>query len=436
MEKETIKEVLVDFHRASLPGFNQRGLNVPLKSGKIISIIGVRRCGKTYFLFQVMKELLQNSDKKYLVYINFEDERLDFKRDELDLILQSYRELYPEVDLEEVYFFFDEIQNVEGWDRFTRRVYDSVSKNIFITGSNSKLLSKEISTSLRGRSLSYEIFPLSFSEYLRFHEIEVDFYSSKNRALILHHFDHFLRFGGFPELLRFENPLKDKVLQEYYNTMLFRDLIERFEIKQVHVLKYFLKRLLASLTKDFSVNKIYNELKSQGLKAGKSLLYEFLEQVESIYLMFILNKYDPSVVKQELSEKKVYCIDNGLVNAVTFKFSKDSGKLLENMIAVELLRQSKGIFFYRNTVECDFLVMEKGEMQGALQVSLSLTDSNTREREIRGLLAACKRFKLDLGWIISREEEEEFKKDGVHIKVIPAYKYLSEYLVNPVHPVK
>jgi predicted AAA+ superfamily ATPase len=426
MEKELIKEIIVDFHRSPLPEFNRRDLNVPLNSEKIISVIGVRRCGKTYFLFQVMKELLQSIDKKYLIYINFEDERLDFKKNELDLILQSYRELYPEVMLEKVYFFFDEIQNVDGWDKFTRRVYDSISKNIFITGSNSKLLSKEISTSLRGRALSFEIFPLSFREYLRFHEVELNFYSSKTRALILHLFDHFLRFGGFPELLRFENSLKDKVLQEYYNTMLFRDLIERFEIKQVHILKYFLKRLLASLTKDFSVNKIYNELKSQGLKVGKVLLYEFLDQIESIYLMFVLKKYDPSVVKQELSEKKIYCIDDGLVNAVTFKFSKDTGKLLENMITVELLRRHKDIFFYRNTAECDFIVMDKEEVQASLQVCLSLTDSNTREREIKGLLAACKRFNLDRGWIISREEEEEFNKNGVHIKVIPAYKYLLE----------
>ncbi len=426
MEKSIIKEIIVDFHRSPLPQFNQRELKVPLNSEKIISIIGVRRCGKTYFLFQVMNELLQTMDKKHLVYINFEDERLNFKTDELDLILQSYRELYPETNLEDVHFFFDEIQNVDGWDRFTRRVYDSVSRNIFITGSNSKLLSKEISTSLRGRALPYEIFPLSFGEYLDFQKIETDIYSSKNRALIIHHFDRFLRFGGFPELVRFENALKDKVLQEYYNSMLFRDLIERFEIKQVHILKYFLKRLFASITKDFSVNKIFNELKSQDLKAGKDLLYQFLEQIESIYLMCILKKYDPSVVKQELSEKKVYCIDNGLINAVTFKFSKDTGKLLENIIVVELLRRQKGVFFHRNAVECDFVVMEKEEVREALQVTLSLADPDTREREIKGLLAACKRFKLDRGFIISREEEEEFSKDGVDIKVIPAYKYLLE----------
>ncbi|MCP4148646.1 MAG: ATP-binding protein [bacterium] len=424
MRKELIKEIIVDFHRAQLPELKKRELRVPLKSEKIISIIGVRRSGKTFFLYQVMEELLKIIGRKFIVYINFEDERLDFKRDELDLILQSYRELYPGTNPEEVYFFFDEIQNVDGWDRFIRRIYDTGSKNIFVTGSNSKLLSKEISTSLRGRALSYEMFPLSFREYLEFHGVEVNLYSSKSRALILHHFDLFLRYGGFPEMQKFEDSLKDKVLQEYYNTMLFRDLIERYEIKQVHVLKYLLKRLMASLTKDFSINKIYNELKSQGLKAGKGLLYELLEGIENIYMMFVLKKYAPSIVKQELSEKKIYCVDNGLVNAVTFKFSKDTGKLIENTVAIELLRRDREVFFYREAVECDFIVKDKDMVQEAFQVSLALDNADTREREIKGLLAACKRFNLNKGWIIARDEEEEMDVSNVHIKVIPAYKFL------------
>jgi predicted AAA+ superfamily ATPase len=216
------------------------------------------------------------------------------------------------------------------------------------------------------------------------------------------------------------------MLQEYYNTMLFRDLVERYEIKQVHILKYFLKRLFASITKDISVNKIFNELKSQGLKVGKNLLYEFLEAVENIYLMVILKKYDASIVKQELSEKKIYCIDNGLINAVTFRFSEDTGKLLENLIAVELLKKEKKIFFYREKVECDLIIADKDEVCSAIQVSLSVKDPDTRQREIKGLLAACQRFRLTEGYIITDDEEETIVENGVKIKVIPAFKYLLE----------
>jgi len=378
-----------------------------------------------------MKDLLDKTPKKeYLIYINFEDERFDFKSEELDLILQSYRELYPQVNLEKVHFFFDEIQNVDGWDRFVRRIHETVGKNIYITGSNSKLLSKEISTSLRGRGLSYEMFPLNFKEYLEFNHIEADYFSSGNRAAVRNCFHRFLRHGGFPELVAIDETLYDKILQEYYNTMLFKDLVERYEIKQVHVLKYFLKRLFASITKDVSVNKIYNELKSQGIKTGKNLLYEFLEAVEDIYLMTILQKYDASIVKQALSEKKIYCIDNGLINAVTFRFSKDMGKLLENLIGIELLKKGKKTFFYRGKVECDFITVEKDAVNMAIQVSLSLADPSTREREIKGLLAACKTFGLARGFIITDDDEDVFVEDNIEITVIPAFKFLLDTLAG------
>ncbi|UCH94444.1 MAG: ATP-binding protein [Candidatus Aminicenantes bacterium] len=425
MKKDILKQIITDFHQIPLPSFYRRHLSVPLETGKMITIMGARRSGKTYYLFQLMKDLLdQSCDKKNLLYINFEDERLDFKREELDLILQSYRELYPEVDLEKVHFFFDELQDIDGWDKFVRRIHETTSKNIYITGSNSKLLSKEIATSLRGRAISYEIFPLNFREYLEFNQVETDYFSSRGRALIRNRFHCFLRHGGFPELVGIEESLYDKILQEYYHTMIFRDLVERYDIKQVHVLKYFLKRLFASIAKDVSVNKIYHELKSQGIKTGKNLLYEFFDAVETIYMMIVLQKFSPSVLKQELSEKKVYCIDNGLINAVTFRFSKDTGILLENLIGVELLKQGKKIFFYREEVECDFIVVEKDQVYSAVQVSLSVKEPDTRQREIKGLLAACKRFGLPGGIIITDDEEETLLENGVRIKVVPAFKFL------------
>jgi predicted AAA+ superfamily ATPase len=428
MKKDILKQITADFHRAPLPPFIPRHLDVPLHTGKIITIVGVRRSGKTFYLFQLMKRLLDEScEKQHLVYINFEDERLDLKKDELDLILQAYRELYPEVPLEKIHFFFDEFQNIEGWDRFVRRIHDTVSKNIYITGSNSKLLSKEISTTLRGRALPYEMFPLNFKEYLEFKRIDAQDHSSTGRAAIRNGFLRFLKHGGFPELVGIDENLYDKILQEYYNTMIFKDLVERYDFKQVHVLKFFLKRLFASITKDISVNKIYNELKSQGIKTGKNLLYEFLEAVENIYLMTILQKYSTSILKQELSEKKVYCIDNGLINAVTFRFSKDTGKLLENLIGIELLKNGKKLFFYREKQECDFITAEKDKICSAIQVSSTILDPDTRLQEIKGLVTACKRFNLPQGIIITDDEEETVVENSIQIKIIPAFKFLLDY---------
>ncbi|MCX6580017.1 MAG: DUF4143 domain-containing protein [Candidatus Aminicenantes bacterium] len=169
------------------------------------------------------------------------------------------------------------------------------------------------------------------------------------------------------------------------------------------------------------------KLKSQGIKTGKNLLYEFMDSVEAIYLMVILLKYNESVIKQEFAEKKIYCIDNGLLNAVTFHFSGDKGKLLENSIGIELLKQGQEVFFYRDNVECDFLLAGQEAIQSAVQVCLSLKEPETRRREIKGLTAACKRFKLSKGMIITDDEEETILDDGIEIKVIPAFKFLLDF---------
>lgn len=426
MKKEIIKEIIKDFHEMDLPGSKARSVKIPIDSSKIVTISGVRRSGKTFVIFETIKSLLSNKiSKTKIIYINFEDERLELNQKDLDLILQSYRELYPDLSLSECYFFFDEVQNLNGWEKFIRRIYDTVTKNIFITGSNSKLLSKEIATSLRGRAITYEIFPLSFSEYLCFKDVKTDLYHSQNKAKIINLFDRFIFEGGFPEIATCsDSTIKNKILQEYFDVMLYRDIIERFNITNISALKYFLKRVFENVTSPLSVNNIYNELKSQGYKIGKNFLYEYLDISESIYLFLIAKKYSESTLKQELSGKKVYAIDNGLLNAATFKFSKDHGKLLENIIFLELYKNSSKVFFYKNKRECDFIVFEKSQIMDIIQVSYSLEDKNTREREIEGLAETCKRFGVRDGHIITFSEEEHIKIEGISINIIPAYKFL------------
>ncbi len=276
-----------------------------------------------------------------ILYVNFEDERLDLLTEELDLLLQAYQELYPHMDIEGCWLFFDEIQNIAGWDKFIRRLYDKGTRNIFITGSNARFLSSEIATILRGRTVSYEVFPLSFREYLSFKGIIVDLHSSKSIALINHHLSDYLRHGGFPEVINYDDGLRNRVLQEYFNVMIYRDLLERYEIKNIPALKFFLKRLMSSATKHVSVNNIYNELKSSGFKIGKNQLYDNLEACQNIYLALVLRKHTKSLVERELGEKKIYAIDNGLLNALEYKFSEDTRKALEQTVFLELKRQEK-----------------------------------------------------------------------------------------------
>ena len=427
MKKDIIKEIIRDFHLSPLPSLVERDISVPIDSGKIITLIGARRSGKTYVLFDLMNKLAKRgTDFKNILYVNFEDERIDFKVDELDLIIKAYVELYPDTNIKNCYLFFDEIQNIEGWEKFIRRVYDSLTKNIFITGSNCRFLSSDIATSLRGRTVSFEVFPLSFREYLRFHNIDIDIYSSKSLAKINNYMLRFLKNGGFPEVVIYDDNMRAKVLQEYFNVMIYRDLIERYEIKNAAVLKYFLKRILTSATKQFSVNTIYNELKSSGVKIGKNHLYEYLDACQNIYLAFVLTKYAHKLVERELGERKIYTIDNGLLNAISFKFSEDKGKAMEQAVFLELKRRGSEIYFYREKYECDFIIKKGHAISEAVQVSSSLSDKKTAEREIRGIVDACRSFELRKGLIITYDESGDLESDGIKIKKMPLYKWLLE----------
>ncbi|MBA1437597.1 MAG: ATP-binding protein [Epsilonproteobacteria bacterium] len=424
-KKEQLKQIIRDFHLSKNFDVKPRDLQPPLDTKKIITLIGVRRSGKSSILYEMINKLSTIVDKTSILFLNFEDERLELNVDELDLVLQAFFELYPEKDLKKCYFFFDEIQNITGWEKFVRRLYDTVSKNIYITGSNSKLLSSEIATSLRGRTLSYEVYPLSFSEYLAFEDIEVDLYSSKSLAYIRNAEAKFLKNGAFPEILFLEQQYANQTLQEYFNVLLYRDLAERYNITNTIALKFFLKRIIASTTKQISINKIYNELKSSGIKIGKNTLYDFLEYVQNIYLAFTLQRYDNSLVNKELGEKKIYTVDIGLNNATEFRFSDNIGKSLENAVFLELKRRGKQLFYYRDTgSECDFIVQEGNEVVQALQVTHDMSNEETRKREIKGLLNVCRKLNLSHGNIITFDSEDEMVERGVTITSIPFYKWV------------
>jgi len=424
IKKEQLKTIIRDFHLREDFDVMSRQLQPPLDSGKIITLIGVRRCGKTSILYEMINKLSQSIEKTKILFLNFEDERLGLTVDELDLVLQSYRELYPEQDLSQCYFFFDEIQNITGWEKFVRRVYDTVSQHVFVTGSNSKLLSSEIATSLRGRTLSFEVYPLSFSEYLSFKEITVDLYASKSLSYIKNAQSTFLKEGGFPEIAVMGEEYKVKILQEYFNVLLYKDLVERYNISNTVALKFFLKRIMASSTKQISINKIYNELKSNGIKIGKNTLYDFLEYAQNIYVALTLQKYDHSLVQKELGERKVYSIDIGLNNAIEFRFSDNIGKALENAVFLELKRAGEEVYYYRDSSsECDFLVSENTKVTKALQVTYDMSSDETRKRELKGVVNACNTFGLSSAMIVTYDSDEVITHEGIEIVLIPFFKW-------------
>jgi predicted AAA+ superfamily ATPase len=429
--KEVLKTIIREFHTGRLPPLIKRDLILPFNSGKIISVIGPRRAGKTYLLYQHILTLLKKGVKQEeILYLNFEDERLDLTSKTVDFILQAYRELYPELDLSRCYFFFDEVQNVEGWERFVRRIYDTISKNIFLTGSNSKLLSQEIATSLRGRTIKYEIFPLKFREFLRFKsfnfDVKKDFYNSQKRARLLNLFYEYLIFGGFPEIPFLEEELKIRTLQEYFEVMIYRDIAERYQVKDTLILKYFLKRVAENVGKFLSVHKIYNELKSQGIKVGKDTLYKYLEFAENVYFMKLLKKHYKSLVKSELAEKKVYLIDTGFLRSIRHLGEEGKGVLLETALFKELFLFTSNVVCFKEKKECDFVV--NGEM--VIQVCYSIKDKDTLKREIEGLKEACKYFGIKEGYIVTFDDKEELSiNQRIKIYVIPAYEFILKFLI-------
>lgn len=420
-KKEIIKSLIREFQHKPLPKYRPREILIPFNLEKVVTLIGVRRSGKTFLLYQIIDRLLQEIDKTAVVFFNFEDERLELASQEANLILQAYSELYPNRDLASCYFFFDEIQNLPEWEKFVRRLYDTVSRHIFLTGSNARMLSSEISTSLRGRSISYEVFPLSFREYLAFSDIPVDFYVPEKKANIYNAMETYLEFGGFPELAAIADPnVRYRILQEYFDVMLFRDLVEHYDIKNLTALKFFLKRLFGSATKQISINRIYNDLKSAGIKIGKNSLYEFLEQAESIFLVQTLKKYSPKISVQEFGEKKIFIIDNGLLNSVVFKFSADRGKAMEQIVFWELRRRGAQFFFLKDGYECDFVtVSNSGKINDVIQVCSDLSDSRTLSREIKGISKACKQLGISHGTIITYDKQDQIVIGDITINMIP-----------------
>ncbi len=390
--KTSLKRIIADFHQHPFPKYRPRQTIFSPEIEKIWTVVGPRRAGKTTYLFQVMDQLEQQGvPRRNMLYLNFEDERLDLTGN-YDWIFDAWLELYPDLDLTRSYIFFDEIQELPQWEKFVRRVYDTHTRHILLTGSNARLLSTEIATALRGHSLSIEMLPLSFPEFLNFRDVNhQDRYSSQNLALIHNAFDEYLVWGGFPELVFVNDTFKVPILQEYFNVMLLRDLVERYGVKDVSAIKYLVKRLVRSYTKEFSIHKIYNELKSKGVSISKDRIYQWVDHVFSIYMIAPLEKYDPSTVRRELSNRKAFLYDNGLLSVANYAFSEDRGKLLENVVFSHLRRRTKDLYFVKNGSECDFLAYFRNEPPQLIQVTDHLHADNWK-REFKGLQHAQRKI--------------------------------------------
>jgi len=394
---QDILQTLQEEFRAALAltaSSTPRHYSFPEAKNVIKVAVGMRRSGKTYFLFQTIRTLLaENLPIDHVLYINFEDDRilpLDHKA--MGQMIDSWYTLYPDNHNHCCYLFLDEVQNVEGWPLVLRRLLDTKNIQIYVTGSSAKLLSKEIATSLRGRSLAIEILPYSYPEYLHTHHLELP---SKpfGKKMLDHQRSYLLDYfqmGGFPGVQSMSLNERLETLQNYVETVVFRDIVERHQVSNVALLKYFINFLLKNISSPFSINKFYNDIKSQGHKVGKDTLHSYLAYLEDAFLIFTVPIFTESLRRTQTTPKKIYAIDNGLIGANTFNLSPNMGKFLENQVYLDLRRQKKKIFYYLTSdgYEIDFVTQDDQGKHEIIQVAWETDDPLTLKREERALRQA------------------------------------------------
>lgn len=424
-----LKDIIISFQRefgdiTPLP----RLLEVPvnLSKDKAITVFGPRRAGKTYYLFWLIKKNLISGNWKIedIIYINFEDNRLlGLKAENLDLILNAYYEIFPNNN---PVLFLDEIQNIENWSKWVRKLIDK-KYPVFITGSNSRLLSREIATELRGRTIPFMLLPLSFEEFLLFNGERIDsndIFDSKRRAVIIHWMDRYLEQGGFPEVIKLSPIEKQWVLQEYINSLVYRDIVERYSIKNTYLLKFLINYTLENYSSLLSINKLYNYLKSRGINTSKDSLYNYFSLLEENMFLFSVSKFSRSVKERELYQKKVYIVDTGYTTI--YKHSRNIGRVFENFIFNELVRKYREIYFFRNSYECDFIILQNGKSI-PIQVVYELNQEDPAgafEREVNSLVKTMEFLGANKGYIITHHENKEVEIDGREIDIVSAVDFL------------
>ena len=425
--KELLKEIITENKKfiIDLPDIISRR-NIPLPPdniNKAVILYGVRRSGKSFILYDIFKKHPDSS-----LYIDFEDERLsDIKTEDMESVRSAFFELNPHLinDKNNVYFLFDEIQNIANWEKFVRRMAEKENIHIFCAGSSSKITPYKINTSLRGRSWSVETFPFSFKELLELklggygRNIKTpDIFYGDNKIVIKKYLSEYLQYGGFPEIIlagsEFE---KTKLLREYLDAMFFKDLIERFDVKNIKLIDALKNKLFSSFSTKLSLASVYRQYKDN-FPFSKDSLYSYYNYFLDSMLIYETRKFTESVYKRTRNPAKIYLADNGLCKRTT---SPDFGRLLENLTFIELKKNYDEIFYFEGKRECDFIV-SKSAAFSVFQVCYELNDSN-RDRELEGLVEAAESLGLKEGIVITYDVEDHFVYNGININVTPFWKW-------------
>ncbi len=402
VNSDSIKYVLTEFAGRPLPESKRRDLSLPTDSGKVIGLSGVRRCGKTFLFFDTIRRLVaQGVDRRRIVYLNFEDDRLQpVAPPELDLVLRSLREVFPDAATGRLYLFLDEVQSAPGWERWVRRLCDTEDISVFVTGSSSRLLTRDLSSALRGRSITYEVFPLGFREFLAFRGLAPEPHDARGESLARSAFEDFLRWGGFPEIVLAEPALRPLILEEYASLMLHRDLLERNTVRNGPLLVTLLRHCFRNTATLLSVSKLARDFGSLGLSFSRNTLFDYVARLEDAGLVFLLPTHEKSVLRQARNPKKLHVVDTGLVAAFKAGADRDVGQKLETAVFLECRRRAREWHYHAGTGEMDLCDAE-GRL--FLNVCWNLSDPTTMGRELAAMEAGARLLPKAAGLLLYHE---------------------------------
>ena len=423
-----------EFYEFGIPeDVRPRDVDYLEKRNSATVVTGMRRTGKTYATYQRMRALVDSGiPLERIVHVNFDDDRLKgLKLEHLRLVGDVHAEMFPDAAKERCWYFLDELQDIKGWELYARRLLDSHKVQLCLTGSSSKMLSGEIATQMRGRSIDVEVFPLSFAEFIRFNSLAKTVpsapYSARAAGALRHAMKRYLDEGGFPDVQGDDYRIRVRTLQGYVDAVLYRDVIERHEVPSVQALRYTLEYIKSNFAHKISTRAISGTLKALGISDNREYISDYLDWLEQAYLIYRVPVRTDSLSVRRMNPDKFYLVDTGLARAVTPKSDESRGWLLENLVFLSLRRGDNKIEYFntKKGEEIDFLVTDNvTKKQRLVQVAWEMSSSDTEARELSAIKAARSEIKVDDCTVVTWDDERE--ADGV--KVVPAWKWCLESL--------
>jgi predicted AAA+ superfamily ATPase len=424
MRVEVFKRIISEWQERPLPEVMPREIEVKPTKERITAIVGPRRAGKTYLMFYIIKNLVEKVGKEKIIFIDFEDNRLvGLKNEELDEIFVAHRELTGK---EPEYLFFDEIQNIKYWSKFIRRLHNLNKYSIVVSGSSSKLLTGEIATELRGRYRSVLVLPFTFTEFLKakgFSYTKMTAYTEKKGG-ILRHFNNYLSYGGFPEVVKAKTEEEMRELaRTYYDTIFYRDILERYKIKNKEIIEMLMAYITDNNASIFSISSFEKIMKERGVRISKKTVSQYLRYLEESFFVFSLEKFSYSPKTRMINPKKVYIVDNVFHTFLSTTLSPNKGKLLEALVARELKRRGYNLGYFKEKNECNFIVSDGKKIVAAVQVTYEINERN-KKRELNGLAEALEKLKIKNGLVLTYDQKENLLFKNKRIKVLPVWEFL------------